>query len=200
MKKITSFDKSVCRALRIELDQVLAKYGAEIGIEFEVGSMSFLESAVNIKIAAKIIGAKTIKEEKTDSGLTLASTLYNLTLEPRNGRQLVGYNKRANQYPFIMTQTGKRWKLTVDQACQYFGIAQNPPVQNTLLTREQIQQRFVSLVTDLSPENLSCDGELSAAKIRKRHAAIMAEWRSLEKQYGSTVSEDQAWKFHSISN
>lgn len=55
------------------------------------------------------------------------------------------------------------------------------------------RKQFEKLAIQRSPENLSCDGELSRSAIIKRHAAIMAEWQALEKQVGRKVSLDEIY-------
>ena len=54
-----------------------------------------------------------------------------------------------------------------------------------------IKQKFVALICRLSPENLHCDGEITPAQAQQRYRAIMAEWRTLEKQVGREVSEEE---------
>lgn len=61
-----------------------------------------------------------------------------------------------------------------------------------MLTIEH-KSKFLSLASQLSPENLSCDGELSRAKINARYRKLKGEWSQLEKQVGQEVSEDQVW-------
>jgi hypothetical protein len=51
--------------------------------------------------------------------------------------------------------------------------------------------KFDALTCRLSPENLCCDGEISRAQVRQRHAAIMREWKALEKQFGGPVSQEE---------
>lgn len=63
-----------------------------------------------------------------------------------------------------------------------------------------IRARFVELAAQLSPENLSCDGELPASQIRARAAAITREWKQLEKQVGRKVTEDETWKWGNTPN
>lgn len=52
---------------------------------------------------------------------------------------------------------------------------------------ESIFARFDELARQRSPENLSCDGELSRRQIQFRHRTIMAEWVKLEKLVGRKV-------------
>jgi hypothetical protein len=63
-----------------------------------------------------------------------------------------------------------------------------------MLTKD-IKNRFAILAGQLSPENISCDGMLSRAKIAARRKQIMKEWASLEKQAGVKVTEDQVWQW-----
>jgi hypothetical protein len=58
----------------------------------------------------------------------------------------------------------------------------------------QVYQKFLNLASALSPEDLSCDGELPASYVRARYRQLMAEWRKLEKQVGRKVSEDEIWE------
>jgi len=59
----------------------------------------------------------------------------------------------------------------------------------------QDKARFVRLASDLSPENLHCDGEISRAAAERKRKAIMVEWRQLEAKAGRKISESDAWDF-----
>jgi hypothetical protein len=61
---------------------------------------------------------------------------------------------------------------------------------------DEIKARFVNLTCELSPENLTCDGELSPSRVAVRRRELMNEWHSLERKIGRTVTEDQAWKWN----
>jgi hypothetical protein len=54
-------------------------------------------------------------------------------------------------------------------------------------------QELLHLTCRLSPENLSCDGEISRTQVAKRHAAIMKEWRAIEQTIGRKITEDDVW-------
>jgi hypothetical protein len=51
-----------------------------------------------------------------------------------------------------------------------------------------LRAKFLRLAVALEPENLSCDGELSPARVRAAHAEIMREWAKLETLAGRKVS------------
>ena len=53
----------------------------------------------------------------------------------------------------------------------------------------ELREKFLGLVNRLSPENLACDGECSKREVGRRRAAIMREWRALEKKVGRRVTE-----------
>lgn len=55
----------------------------------------------------------------------------------------------------------------------------------------ELSKQFESLSARLSPENLSCDGEISKGEISRRYNEIMKEWRGLEKLAGRTVSQNE---------
>lgn len=59
---------------------------------------------------------------------------------------------------------------------------------------DSLQERFLALSCQLSPENLACDGERSRADQRKVRAAIMKEWRALEAEAGRKVTEAEVWR------
>jgi len=54
MTKFEKFDRKNLVALRAEMEHVLAKYGVDSNLQFEVGSMKFSDSEVQIKVSAKV--------------------------------------------------------------------------------------------------------------------------------------------------
>lgn len=66
-------------------------------------------------------------------------------------------------------------------------------------TEEELMSALDVLCGELSPENISCDGELSRTAIRKRASAIRAEWKEIERKLGRKVSEEEA-ENHWMSN
>jgi len=58
---------------------------------------------------------------------------------------------------------------------------------------EDVFAKFEDLVSALSPENLSCDGELPKSQIQARYKQLTAQWKQLEKQLGRTITEDEIW-------
>jgi hypothetical protein len=59
-------------------------------------------------------------------------------------------------------------------------------------TEEEIHDVFSSLVCELSPENLHCDGEASRSQVAQKLKSIRGAWRELESMLGRKVSEGEA--------
>lgn len=106
--KFSKFDRTNLKALRTEMETLLAKYGIESNLDITVGNMKFSESEVEIKVSAKVKGAKTL------TNVILESRAAALGLKIKNsfGDELVDYNTRAQKMPFVFKcgKTGKMFK------------------------------------------------------------------------------------------
>jgi len=58
-------------------------------------------------------------------------------------------------------------------------------------TENELLDTLDGLCMELSPENISCDGELSRTAIRRRYQEIRATWREVENLLGRKVSEQE---------
>lgn len=97
MTKFSSFDKNNLNALRAEMNAVLQKYGVSANLELEVGNMRFSSSEVEIKVKAKVKGAKTL----TDSILESRVAALGLKMKNKNGDVLMEYKTRNWKMPFV---------------------------------------------------------------------------------------------------
>jgi hypothetical protein len=61
-------------------------------------------------------------------------------------------------------------------------------------TEAAILKDILGVYGNLSPENLSCDGELSRTRVRQRAAQLNRQLRQLFQEIGRTVSEDEAYR------
>lgn len=119
-----------------------------------------------------------------------------------NGKEykVVGKEKRS----YILEHDGKRYKATEEKINKI--IAQNnipistsqyPNVENMVKynqifdpnakmpeTEPEIMKFFESLSAQMSPENLSCDGEASQSHIKATIRRIRATWSELEQILG----------------
>lgn len=58
---------------------------------------------------------------------------------------------------------------------------------------EHLKSRFIGLAGDLSPENLTCDGELPNTEVDIKYRKLMKGWMKLEKELGRTITEVEVW-------
>ena len=111
MIKFEKFDRKNLQALRAEMEAVLAKYGVDSNLQFEVGQMKFSDSEVQIKVSAKVKGAKTFNDVVLESRVKALG----LVME-KNGAKLVRYDSKKYKMPFIYEKGGKLYKTSEDHA------------------------------------------------------------------------------------
>jgi hypothetical protein len=58
----------------------------------------------------------------------------------------------------------------------------------------EVLDLFSRLAADLSPENLTCDGELPRSQVNARLRGLQKKWKALESFVGRPVSEEEVWK------
>ena len=90
------------------MQAVLEKYGVPSNLEFEVGNMKFSDAEVEIKVKAKVKGAKT----RTDSILESIAKIHGLKIKNKDGDVLVDYKTRNWKMPFVYKSAadGKLYK------------------------------------------------------------------------------------------
>jgi hypothetical protein len=59
----------------------------------------------------------------------------------------------------------------------------------------EIKDQFSRLASELSPENLCCDGELRGARLKAKKNRLVKEWQALEKKAGVKVTEEDTFKW-----
>ena len=111
MTQFNAFDRNNLKALRAEMEAVLQKYGVGANLEFTVGAMKFSQSDVEIKVTAKVQGAKTFNDVVLESRVKALG----LVME-KNGARLVRYDTKRHKFPFIYEKGGKMFKTSEDSA------------------------------------------------------------------------------------
>ena len=120
-----------------------------------------------------------------------------------NGKEykIIGTKARS----FILERDGKQYKATADKLTKIQQQNSQPAVSylerrvafaklfnpNVKLpeTEAEIMEWFEQLRCDLSPENLSCDGEASRTQIKSKLVEIHGCWRELETRLGRKIKE-----------
>lgn len=112
-----NFNRKNLSELRAEMAQVLQKYGVDANLDISVGNMRFSDAEVEIKVTAKVKGAKTM----TDKLLESEAKRLGLKMKNRAGDRLVEYKPRNWKFPFVyVAANGKRYKCDEDSAKMRF--------------------------------------------------------------------------------
>ena len=59
---------------------------------------------------------------------------------------------------------------------------------------KQIIEKLRRIENELSPENLTCDGELSRSQVAAKQARLMKERKELVRQLGRETTYDELYK------
>jgi len=60
---------------------------------------------------------------------------------------------------------------------------------------DEVKNEFCDLANHLSPENVSCDGELSRGESMRRYQSLISRWHALEDSNDIEVTEDEVWNW-----
>lgn len=119
MTKITKFDKPVLKALRADIDAALAAVGARHGIALKAGNASFTGDNATFKLECSLLNSAGVAESKTTVALKECYPELvdkQVTLSRGSVGFIVGYNPRAQQYPFLVQTPKGVYKITSVQA------------------------------------------------------------------------------------
>lgn len=78
----------------------------------------------------------------------------------------------------------KNLKKYVDQKNIWNELSNRPLLDAKNLTKSQVKDLLISIECDLSPENLTCDGELRGTKLREKERMLLGAKNDLEIIYG----------------
>ena len=126
--KVQNFDKPSIKAIRIAMDEALARVSAEYGIKISTGNARFTQDEVTFKVKANVIGTggqvKTKEAQAwdiyaTSQGLGHISVGDTVQLQGRPFT-IKGYNTRARKSPInIEDSQGRGYKCSVSMLLQY---------------------------------------------------------------------------------
>lgn len=134
------------------------------------------------KIGDKVLFGRTHGEQTLGTVVKVNSTTVVVAQDETRGMQRI-------------RQAGTKWKVPF-HLVRHVGAA---PATTTVApvrpkrTDAAIMSDILGCYCDLSPENLSCDGELSRAQTVGRARAIRARLVTLFGEIGRSVSEDVAY-------
>ena len=158
----------------------------EIGQEVKLNGKTYKITGTHKRSWLLTMNGKTFK---ATSALMKKIYFYNAMISHKNVRDL-GKNERG-------LGVGKRNKREKRSATFHMEkrLAYNKifnPDAKMPETDEELMKALDVLCGELSPENLSCDGEISRSAMMKKASALRAEWNEVEKKLGRKVSEEEA--------
>ena len=125
---ISNFDKPSIKAIRIAMDEALAKVSKEYGIKISTGNARFSNDEVTFKVKANVIGTGgVVKTKEAQAWDIYASTqgLGHLSVGDTVQLQgqsftIAGYNTRARKSPINITDSnGRGYKCSVSMLKMY---------------------------------------------------------------------------------
>jgi len=126
--KVSNFDKPSIKAIRVAMDEALAKVSAEYGIKISTGNARFSADEVTFKVKANTIGTggvvKTKEAQAWDiyanmNGLGHLSVGDSVQLQGKSFT-IKGYNTRARKSPInIEDHNGRGYKCSVSMLLMY---------------------------------------------------------------------------------
>tara|TARA_R110002050_G_scaffold158564_1_gene287945 strand:+ start:328 stop:717 length:390 start_codon:yes stop_codon:yes gene_type:complete len=124
VQKIESFDKLTLPILRDELEEALGQLSKSHNLKIKVGSMSYQEHEVDVKINILIKGQKSHTENVLES-FANAMELDLSRIVNRNGKaySLVDYRPKSRVWEFVVqdNKTGKQVLMKRETILEMFG-------------------------------------------------------------------------------
>lgn len=193
-------DREKCRRLRDALEggskikDIEREFGVKMSIE---NGGSFLPGcSVTFKIkfseaSEGVDGAKTeferlapmfgIPKDSYGKIIKINNTEYKVAGIRSSARtKCVIINRVGDNKTFITTADDLNRRLTEGQPKRPIDV---------------VMGELLDVECSLSPENLSCDGELSASKVQMRRIELLRKRGALERELGRTVTSDEVWKW-----
>jgi hypothetical protein len=206
MSSIT-IDRPFLKEFTKEAEKALVAVAEQFGISASYKSGSFARDGANATLKFEIVApdaetGETLSREAQE----FKSLGHVFGFEPDDlGREFTvrrtvykisGLKSSRPKYPIsvVRVSDGKGFKFPEGTVKSALNIAPKFTKTSEGLS-DEIKREFSRLVGELSPENLTCDGECSGAEVRRRRINITRQWKELERRAGLTVSEDQAWGF-----
>lgn len=203
-------DRKALRSFNADAIKALEGIAAEHGMSIRPGRHSFNEANATLKFDLSDITSSGEVLTPEAQAFKLNAALYGLSPDDLYGTftfrgeqfRLTGLKTRRPKFPISAEKvsTGRPHKFTEDS------------LRNTTVTRKGVGRRaaiaaqkgeltsdakreFLSLVGQMSPENVSWDGERSASETRVALSNLNKRWRELEIEIGRKVSESEAFGF-----
>lgn len=150
---------------------IFAALEKQFGVQVSVGSASYSDTNMGLKLdISDVVNGEVIKPEVTAwKEFTQRGKTFKIS----------GLNPKGRQMPVLATSGGKTYKFPVYGITMVLGL-----LSPSKRTEEQILKDIRDVHCQLSPENLSCDGELSRAETVKKERELNNKLAVLERELG----------------
>lgn len=192
-------DKQAARSLMESLKTFLEPFEEEHDVKVTVGGGKFDNTTLTVKLElAELTESGEALSRATNDFKRLASSFGlspdDLGKEFRDGirsYKIVGLKPRSYRYPVIAESLSdkKKYKFAAESVKMYLNRGK-PVVKRPL---EEILKDFREVENGLSPENLCCDGEASAAYVRQMSAQLNRQKRALIAELGREPTDKELY-------
>ena len=126
--KVSKFGKPSIKAIRLAMDEALAKVSKEYGIKISTGNARFSADEVTFKVKANVIGTGGVVKTKEADNFELYKNSIGLEWLEVGDQILLqgkyftlkGYNTRARKSPIqIEDSNGRGYKCSVEMVKMY---------------------------------------------------------------------------------
>ena len=116
----------------------------------------------------------------------------------RNGQQTLGEIAKVNPKKLKVKQLESRGVYKNHAIGSIWGVPKSlcTPINDTVASKRsdaEIINDLKRIECRLSPENLSCDGELSRTEVRRRYNRLMSDKKTLIAELGREPTFDELW-------
>ena len=186
-------DREKCRAIHAALQKAADEIGKEMGVKMTVPSARFGNTDARFRIEAKDLAAVQAESTEEEKFKTFAKWQG---LEPedfgkpfsihREQYEVCGLKPGRGKYPVLAKRIrdGKVFKFQAIDVRDALGHKR---------TEQEILKDLRIVENDLSPENLTCDGELPHAMVVHRRNELLKRKISLIAELGRTPAEPELW-------
>jgi hypothetical protein len=208
MKKYTPFTRSTVRQLRDDLNGALANIAKTFGVEFDLGSATFQSNQVRFRLEVNSISADgTAYDQEVEDFKRYAPSIG---LQPtdlgkifphgRKMMKIVGFKASSRAYPItVEDQNGKRFKMDTRTVKALLGSPSGEPSFPAFAFKEasRLPEEIIAdlrhVESELSPENLTCDGELPKSRVNQKLRELTAKRRALVKELGREPTDEELY-------
>jgi len=206
-------DRAFLRDFNKDALAALEKVASEHGVSLRQGSARFTESNATLKFELSAITSSGEVLKPEVQAFKRSAERFGLHPDDLGGTfivnktkyRLTGLKTRRPKLPITADRVydGRGFKFPASSVTnvQREGASRRAAIESQQAREpltEEIKKQFVKLVCELSPENISWDGERSRADIRKATVAIKKQWRELEARIWRSVGESEAFGFENF--